>query len=422
VGGATATAALAARSGSAQTIIPDKAIRVAVGFRANTGPQLIASSLAAAFERRIGRHTAVEGRPSPAGTGAVLYSLKAPADGLTVAVMPSFSPSARLLVPGYGVDTTRDTTCVGVVGSYQAAIAVPASIGVSTLKEYVDWVKANEPDRNQVAITGLEVFLQVYGKYVCRELGLKPNVVQPESMGALFAAMNEGKVSACCGVVSALLEHHRSGKLRILMTSGENRVGVLPRVPTAREAGLLGLTLNEWHGLYIRSATPPGLMEEWKALSSRAIADPNVAMDLRQLGVDPVTFGPEDVPAQAEAHYTGWQKRMTAVGMQPCRRHARLKAIASSLLVFGPGKAGWVGARDRQARGESDRPGARSPIPLAYRQALSAASRGRRPAARSRTAYECLRATTVHCKHDRTMARCTGRCEQLPVHPRCRNW
>jgi tripartite-type tricarboxylate transporter receptor subunit TctC len=45
------------------------------------------------------------------------------------------------------------------------------------------------------------------------------------------------------------------------------------------------------------------------------LADPNVAADMKQLGIDPASFGPEHVTAEAEKHRQGWKDRMSAVEM-----------------------------------------------------------------------------------------------------------
>jgi tripartite-type tricarboxylate transporter receptor subunit TctC len=315
IAGGTAAVASSGLPARAQSALPDKTIRLAVGFRSNSGPTLIAQSLAPVIEQRIGRHVSIETRASPAGTGAAELLMRGTPDGSTIAVMPSFSLSAKLLVPSYTVNTANDLACVSVIGAYQAVVAVSSSIGVSTLQEYAGWVKANPDKRSVTGITGYETFLRVYGKFVGRELGFKPDVVTPESMTSLIATMDEGRMPACIGVVSALLEHHRSGKLKILMTSGDRRVQMLPKVPTARESGLGTLTLKEWHGVYLPSATPAPVIAEWTRQLAGALADPKVVADIRQLGIDPTDFGPDDVPAQAAAHLLGWKDRMTAVGM-----------------------------------------------------------------------------------------------------------
>ena len=68
------------RSATAQTTLPDRALRIIVGFVSNGGADLMARSIAPALERRVGRRVTVENRPE----GGAVFSLRLrPAAGLT---------------------------------------------------------------------------------------------------------------------------------------------------------------------------------------------------------------------------------------------------------------------------------------------------------------------------------------------------
>jgi tripartite-type tricarboxylate transporter receptor subunit TctC len=80
ISGSSAALVSSALPVKAQTAIPDKSVRLIVGFRPNSGPTLIAEPMAPVIERRIGRHVTIESRPSLAGTGAAEMMMRGPLD------------------------------------------------------------------------------------------------------------------------------------------------------------------------------------------------------------------------------------------------------------------------------------------------------------------------------------------------------
>ena len=85
-----ASALLAAPSiGRAQSALPDRSLRIVVGFPNGGGSDLVARAIAPLLERYTGRRVSVENRPGNTGALAGESIKKAPPDGAMVALLPT---------------------------------------------------------------------------------------------------------------------------------------------------------------------------------------------------------------------------------------------------------------------------------------------------------------------------------------------
>lgn len=312
--GAMAAAPTFAR---AQTELPDRALRIVVGFSAGGGSDGMARLIATALERRTGRRVTVENRPG--GTGAAAgeaLKIGAP-DGTVVAFMPSPSLIAKLFTPSYPFDPATDIVPITTAGTFIDALAVPTSLGISTVAEYVAWLKAGEPGRNRLGATANDAALKFYVGLFSREFGVKLEGVPFRGTGALINDMTDGKVPAGVAGLTSFLVAHRANRIRILATSGSKRVPIAPDLPTAAESGYPGLTMEEWYGFYARTGTPQPMVDAWNRALVAVLEGKEVKEQLMQLGLDVETSTPAATAERLAVHTKKWQTALQALGMQP---------------------------------------------------------------------------------------------------------
>ncbi len=88
---------------------------------------------------------------------------------------------------------------------------------------------------------------------------------------------------------AAPIEHHRSGRLRMLAVCSEKRVSVAPEIPTAIEAGLPGMVVENFNAVLAPGGTPKAVIDQLNAATLKTIADAEFQKRLRNVGADPVT-------------------------------------------------------------------------------------------------------------------------------------
>lgn len=200
----------------AQVNLPDRALRIVVGFAAGGGSDAMARLVAAALERRVGRRVTVENRPGGTGTAAGEALKIGAADGSVVAFMPTPSLVAKLFMPSYPFDPVADLAPITTAGTFLDAFAVSPTLGVSTVAEYVQWLKDDALGRNKLGTTATDALLKYYAGLFSREFGVKMEGQAFRGTSSLVADMADGKVPAGVAGLTSFLVAHRGGRVRDL--------------------------------------------------------------------------------------------------------------------------------------------------------------------------------------------------------------
>ena len=312
-----AAAAAAASPGLAQTIIPDEGIDILVGFQSTGGPDVIARRLAAELERRTGRRVGVENRPGDGGARPGETLKRQPPDGTTLALFSSATFVARLVDPDFKFDPVVDLAPICLIGIWPIALVVSPTLGITSLEAYRRWLKSADSAQRKIGNMVPHAFFDTFDRILSRELDVSVRSSLSPGDSALVNDLESGRVPAAVAGIPSLLEHHRGGRLRILMTSSPSRPAVAPDVPTARELGLPGLEIIEWYGFFARAGTPAPLIEEWNRHIVAVLNEPVVAGELSQMGLDISPSTPQELAVRLDHHLAEWKARMIAVGIQP---------------------------------------------------------------------------------------------------------
>ncbi len=312
-----APAILPARTGSAQTSLPDETLDIVIGFQATGGLDILARRLAARLESRVGRRVVVNNKSGAAGVLAGEALLRQPADGTAVALIASTSMLTRLTRRDFPYDPLTDLAPITLVGTWPLGLAVTPALRIDTFESYLAWLKQGGPARRKIGNTASDVFFEAFDRMLAKELGIDVDAVRYPGAGAMTNDLAEGRLPAAVSGVASLLTHHRGRRLRILMTTSPERLAALPDVPTAREVGLGGLQTLEWFGFFARAGTPPPLIAEWNRQLAAVMDNAAAIEELAQLGLAVTPSTPQELASRVELHFKEWRARMIAVGLQP---------------------------------------------------------------------------------------------------------
>jgi len=305
-------------SARAQTTLPDKQVQLLVGFVTGGGVDFIARKIAVPIERRIGRHVTVINRPGGPGAAPGEMLKKDAGEGTVLAFMPSTTLVGSLVPPGFGFDPLTDLSAITIAGTWPIGFAVSPSTGVRTFEEYVKWAKTDDPKRRKLGSTASDTFVQVFSTMIGKDTGVAfEPAASYRSANPMLADLKDGRLPAAISGLTSMLEHHRGGRLRLLMITAPKRLPNLPDVPTAREIGYPSLEDLEWFGFFASSKTAPDLINEWNRQIVATMADPSLGVELAEFGMTTETSTPEEARARVDGHLTMWRERMLRVGMTP---------------------------------------------------------------------------------------------------------
>jgi tripartite-type tricarboxylate transporter receptor subunit TctC len=311
-----APALLAARS-HAETVLPDKTLRLITGFQANGGTDVTARLIAASLERRLGRHVVVENRPGNNGAIPGEAAMHGPKDGSMLAFLASTTLVSKLGQRDFPFDPLVDLAPISLAGTWPMGLAVSPKIGVSSLKEYLDWLKAGDSERRRLGNTASNAFIQAFNLMFARELGVPLTVATYRGTLPMVNDLADGRLPASVSGIVSLLEHHRGGRLRLLMTTSPDRLEVARDIPTARELGVASLEAIEWFAFFAPAGTPERVIAEWHRHIEAVMSDPDVAGAVKQIGMKAKTSSPEETRTRIVEHLAHWKARMLEVGISP---------------------------------------------------------------------------------------------------------
>ena len=277
----------------AQAAWPNKAVRIVVPYAPGGANDILARVLAEKLTPVLGQPVLVENKP---GAGAMVGSdfvAKATPDGYTLLMAASgpmvFNP---VLVAKLPYNPLTDLAPISIVGSFPLILAVNESSSAKTFKDLVALSKAS-PDKSNYSYPAAS--FQLIMELVKARSGLKAlNVPYQGSAPSINAVLTQEVQMTLIdsGPIAALV---KSGKLRALAVTSEQRLASYAQVPTLKEQGI-DLAVNLWSGLLAPAGTPEPILKRLQEEVARIMALPDVAermakLDIRPLGTSSADMG-----------------------------------------------------------------------------------------------------------------------------------
>jgi len=311
---ALAGAALAAPAvARADTALPDKTLKILIGFPAGGGTDVMARVIAEALKRRTGRNVIIDNKAGASGTLAGEALKNSPPDGTTICYMPSATVVQKLTMASMPFDPQTDIAPITLAGTVQTAYCVSPTIGVNTLAEYIEWLKKN-PTRHNFGTTAMGSFTHFFGVMAGQAIGIPLEPVPYRGAAPLIADLQGGHVPAGCGGITDFLEHHRAGKVRVIFTSGEKRASAAPDIPTASELGYPSLRILGWYVFFAPPKTPAALIDAWGNELRAVLKMPEIEKRMTEFGLDVETSTPQQVSQRIATDLKRWKEILDSIG------------------------------------------------------------------------------------------------------------
>ena len=300
---------------AAHAQFPAKPVRVVVPFPAGSSTDIITRVLAQSVSQSIGQSLVVDNKAGADGAIAAAEVAKAAPDGYTL-LMATNSPMSAVPAmkkhPPY--DPVADFTPITDVGRYTFFIVVHPSVPAKTLRELIDYARANPGKVNYATgnTTGI-VSSAFFASAAKIQMVHVPYKGEPQAITDLVA----GRVQMMFSSVSTSIPHVREGRLRAIVTTLGKRSHVLPEVPTIAEAGMPEFSITSWAGLFGPARMPREVVErlnkEFVAAMGRA--EVQAAMDKQAFSLSPSS--PEKLAAFVKEQMESYRRILRAAGVEP---------------------------------------------------------------------------------------------------------
>ena len=264
-----AALAFSAAPTSAETW-PQRPVRVIIPLPAGGGTDLAARLVAERLTERWRQPVVVENRPGADGILGVSSFVNARDDHTLLFSFAGPITINPLIHDKLPYDPARDLVPIASVVDNFFTVAASEAMGVSTLHEFVQQVRAHPGKLNWAATPGLPQYIFAA---LQTSAGLHLAQVSYREFQPALQDLSEGRIQAAATSLSFLLPLANAGKARLLMVTNRERAPLAPEVPTAREAGYPDLTFEGVVGFYGWRDMPVGLKER-------------IASDIRAVGGD----------------------------------------------------------------------------------------------------------------------------------------
>jgi len=276
--------ALAASDAQAQGW-PQKAVRWIVPYPPGGSTDIATRPIAERVTQSLGQPAVVENRAGAAGNIGIDAAAKSAPDGYTLLVAPdSITSNPHLYKVSW--DPLRDFAPVIQLARQPVVLAVHPSLGVSSLSELIE--RAKRTPGLGYATSGAGSQQHMTAEWFAKLAGIRLTHVPYKGGGQAITDLVGGQVKIGSLGSSPLIPHYRAGKLRLLAQSTKARAPSLPDVPTYEEAGMAGLVLDQWLGVFAPAGTPEEIVRRLNAEIGNALGEAVMRERYAQAALEPI--------------------------------------------------------------------------------------------------------------------------------------
>ncbi|MEU4573582.1 tripartite tricarboxylate transporter substrate-binding protein [Nonomuraea sp. NPDC023979] len=297
---------------------PSQNITFVVPFSAGGPTDTVTRMIAEPMAAKLGAKIVVQNVEGAGGTIGAGEVARGEPDGYTVLMHHIGMSTAPALYQDLGYQPLESFETVGLVTEVPMTVVARKDFAPATLQDLVAHVKSNA-DKVTMANAGIGAASHLCGLLFQTATGVKLQEVPYEGTGPALTDLVGGQVDFMCDQTTNTSGQISAGEVKAYAVTTPERVKSLPDVPTTTEAGLPGLKVSVWHGLYAPKGTPQDVVQKLSEALKSALADQKVIDQMAKLGTAPVAAEaatPQAHRAKLEEQLTTWGKVIADAGIK----------------------------------------------------------------------------------------------------------
>ncbi len=306
-----AAASLATQGACAADWVPTKTVRIVVPIVGGTN-DVVARLVAPELQKTFGVSFIVENRGGAGGTIGANEVAKSPPDGHTLLV--GFNgPIAinQTLFAKIPYDPVKDLSPITLAVTAPQFLAVHPSVAANNVAEFVALAKAKHLSYASVS-TGSASHLTMEMLKSAAHVDIT-HVPYKGSAPAVNDLVG-GQVDAAFLVPGNISQFVKSGKAKVIASTGMKRFPSAPDVPTMIEQGYPGFVALSWIGFLAPAGTPKPIIERYHTEIVRILNLPDVKATLQGMEFEVVASTPDQFAQWIQAEVPRWGKVIKDTG------------------------------------------------------------------------------------------------------------
>jgi len=313
---ATSAAVLSAGSrGSRAQAYPSRSITLVVPFPPGGSTDVAGRILADRMAAALGQPVIIEKVGGAGGSIGVGRVARAIADGYTIDI-GQWDTHVAVVIYNVNFDLQTAFAPIGLISLNPQLLVARRAFPADDLKSLIAWMKSHPGEAklvNQVAAA------QVGGLLLEKLTGTKVLFVPYRGAGPGMTDLISGQVDLMIAQAAVMMPQVRAGTIKALVNLSSQRSSSIADIPASDEAGVPGLYLSGWFGLFAPRATPPDIIAKLNSAMVQALAEPTVQQRFTELGLDIASREqqtPEALAAFHKAEVEKWWPIIKAAGLR----------------------------------------------------------------------------------------------------------
>jgi tripartite-type tricarboxylate transporter receptor subunit TctC len=314
IAAALALLALGLAAAQAQTSYPDHPVRIIVPIGPGGSYDLVGRHLADVLSKRTGQTFIVENKPGAGTVVGTQAAAQSDPDGYTLMVGGLSNMAFNsALYSKLGYDPLKDFVPVAVVYKFGYVMVARKDMPQAKLADIVAAAKAN-PGSITVATAGVGTGQQLVAAAFMKAAGVKLLEVPYKGSPPAFTDLLAGRIDLFFDSIAAGLPYVQSGQARGIAVLSSKRSPLAPDVPTMAEAGVPGLDVDSWLGIFAPAKTPPQVIS--KLRSDIRASLPDLKERFEKSGGEVWDVPDDRLNGFVKSEYQSWTKLIREAGIK----------------------------------------------------------------------------------------------------------
>ena len=297
----------------AQADYPNRPIKIVVPYAAGGGADQVTRLIGLRLGERLKQSIVVENRGGGSNTIGMSMVAKAPADGYTLGLVTPTFLMTQSMMKNHPYDTIKDFSAVAMFGDAPLFLAIPASLPVNNLKEFVQYGKANQGQLNW-ASGGTTSTQGLAGLMFSSAAGLQTMQIQYKGSSQGMTDLLAGRVQFMFNPLPSVIAHVKSGKLKILGVASAERLSAHPDIPVIADT-VPGFNTAGWFALVAPAGTPKEIIDRLNREINEVIKSPETRASMIESGLEPKIMSPADFGKMMSVDFVKYAKIFADAGV-----------------------------------------------------------------------------------------------------------
>lgn len=298
----------------AQSDYPARPIRLVSPFAAGSTSDTSARFVAQHLSTALGQPVTVDNQPGADGRIGMMTVKNAAADGYTI-VAGSWTNLAvnPVLIKALPYDPLKDFKPVAGIGRSMLGIAVSGNSSIKSLNELIAAARKNPKKLNFGNFaTGYRLATEWFSSLA----GVQFTNVPYKTTSQMNTDLAGRQIDVAMDGVTSMAALAKSGQLRLLGVTGEQRHPEFPDVPTIKET-FPEYSIYGWSALMVRSETPDDITEKLAAAVQKVLSSKEGEDFARKVGSELLLRSTSEMRKYQEAQIDTLRRVAAAAGMKP---------------------------------------------------------------------------------------------------------